>query len=199
MTERQVNEGGEQQQLGNPERGERPRIPTPRIYVASLSDYNAGRLLGEWIDAAQDPEELHAAVQVMLAQSREEVAEEWAIHDYEGFGGFTVGEYESMETVSVVALGIAEHGPAFAAYVSWAGTGEDALSGFEDCYLGHWGNLNAYARDVVDDFGWNVALAELPEDMRPHVDFDYDGFARFLETSMNIVESGGGIYVFTEQ
>ena len=28
----------------------------PRIYVASLSDYNAGRLHGEWIDADQGAE-----------------------------------------------------------------------------------------------------------------------------------------------
>lgn len=198
MTERMRAEGGEQQQ-GNRERGERLRIPTPRIYVASLSDYNGGRLHGEWIDADQDPDELHAAVQSMLEASPEEVAEEWAIHDYEGFGPFQVGEYESLAVVSAVALGIAEHGPAFAAYVSWAGTSEEALGTFEDCYLGHWADLDTYARDVVDDFGWNAALAELPGDMQPYVDFDYDGFAHFLETAMTIVEGDGGIYVFTEQ
>jgi hypothetical protein len=28
---------------------------TPRIYVASLADYNAGRLHGSWLDAARNP------------------------------------------------------------------------------------------------------------------------------------------------
>lgn len=40
-----------------------------RIYVASLADYNAGRLHGEWIDAHQTADELHSAVTAMLAAS----------------------------------------------------------------------------------------------------------------------------------
>jgi len=52
-----------------------------RIYVASLSDYNAGRLHGAWIDATQDADEIEAEVQEMLAASPEPIAEEWAIHD----------------------------------------------------------------------------------------------------------------------
>jgi antirestriction protein len=198
MTERMGSEGSGHQQA-NGERVERPRVATPRIYVASLSDYNAGVLHGEWIDADQDPDELNAAVQAMLAASREDVAEEWAVHDYEGFGPFRVGEYESLSTISAVGLGIAEHGPAFAAYVSWAGTDQEALGAFENCYLGRWDSLNDYARDVVEDFGWNAALAALPDAMQSYVDFDYDGFAHFLETDMNIVEGDDGIYVFTER
>src|SRR5436189_4774564 len=69
---------------------ERARVETPRIYAATLSDYNAGRLHGAWIDADQDPEELQAEIDAMLAKSAEPVAEEWAIHDYEGFGLFKV-------------------------------------------------------------------------------------------------------------
>ena len=41
---------------------EREPKAQPRIYVASLSDYNAGRLHGVWLDANQDVEELQAAV-----------------------------------------------------------------------------------------------------------------------------------------
>lgn len=54
---------------------------TPRIYVASLSDYNNGLLHGEWIDAGQEPDEIHEQVQAMLAESESPGAEEWAIHD----------------------------------------------------------------------------------------------------------------------
>ncbi len=43
----------------------------PRIYVASLSDYNAGRLHGAWLNAAQESADLHADIAAMLAQSRE--------------------------------------------------------------------------------------------------------------------------------
>ena len=47
----------------------------PKIYVADLAAYNAGRLRGIWIDATQEPDEIHAEVQAMLAGSPEPVAE----------------------------------------------------------------------------------------------------------------------------
>ena len=36
--------------------------PSPRIYVASLSDYNAGRLHGVWIDAAEELDEIWSQI-----------------------------------------------------------------------------------------------------------------------------------------
>src|SRR3954468_4463852 len=62
----------------------------PRIWVASLSDYNSGTLHGAWIDAARDESELQADIETMLAASpltaaTGEPAEEWAIHDSDGF------------------------------------------------------------------------------------------------------------------
>ncbi len=143
--------------------------------MASLADYNAGILHGQWIDADQDPDDLHAAVQAMLADSREEVAEEWAIHDYEGFGPFRPSEYESLATISAVGLGIAEHGEGFAAYVSWAGTSEEALRAFQDCYLGCWPDVDAFVHDTVADWGWEDALQQLPKHMRDYVQIDYHG------------------------
>jgi antirestriction protein len=172
---------------------------TPRIYVASLSDYNAGELRGVWIDADQDEEDLQAAVRGMLATSNNQPAEDWAIHDYEGFGSFQLSEHQSLAVVSAVALGIAEYDGAFAAYAAWAGTDEETLGAFNDCYLGRWPSLDAFARDTADDFGWEAALQGLPEAMRDYVSIDYPQFAHFLESTLNIVEADGGIYVFTER
>ena len=90
-----------------PEREE--RAAHPRIYVASLADYNDGRLHGAWIDAAQDVQALRRCIQNMLDASPSPGAEEWAIHDYEGFEFVQLSEFESIETVSRAALGIAEH------------------------------------------------------------------------------------------
>jgi antirestriction protein len=178
---------------------ERPRLDTPRIYVASLADYNNGELHGTWIDADQDPDELRTAIAAMLARSTEEVAEDWAIHDFEGFGPFQVGEYESLDVVSAVGLGIAEYGEAFAAYASFAGTDEEALAAFSDCYLGHWSNLEEYAHNMAEEFGWEAALQQLPENMQPYVSIDYEQVAQFLDSTMNIIEAQGGIYVFSER
>jgi hypothetical protein len=88
---------------------------TPRIYVASLSDYNHGILHGAWIDAAQEPGEIHAEVSAMLASSPVtgkygEVAEEWAIHDYDGFPvGLDLGEWESFERLHDIANALAKY------------------------------------------------------------------------------------------
>jgi len=43
----------------------------PRIYVASLADYTAGRLYGCWIDADQPAETIREQITAMLAQSRD--------------------------------------------------------------------------------------------------------------------------------
>src|SRR2546430_17246474 len=87
---------------------------TPRIYVASLADYNAGRLLGQWIDANQPAEVIHQAIQAMLAESRELVAEDWAIHDYENFGSLRLSEFSDIASLAEAARLITEHGEVFA-------------------------------------------------------------------------------------
>jgi len=79
----------------------------PRIYVACLAAYNNGYLHGAWIDAAQEPWAIYDAVRVMLSASPIEGAEEWAIHDYEGFGGVRIEEYASFDRVSELAAFLA--------------------------------------------------------------------------------------------
>ena len=81
----------------------------PRIYVACLAAYNNGRLHGRWIDASQGEEAISDAVQVMLADSPEPDAEEWAIHDYEGFHGCRISEYAGIERVAALAEFIEEY------------------------------------------------------------------------------------------
>jgi antirestriction protein len=182
--------------------GSRERAPTlaPRIYVASLSDYNAGRLHGQWIDAAVDSEELAGSVQAMLRTSPEPGAEEWAIHDYEGFGPLRLEEYESLETVSAVALGIAEHGPAFAHWAALIDTNDsEALARFEDVYLGHWDSVTAYAEEFLDDIGVDRQIQEaLPDHLQPYVTIDVEGMARDMEYGGQVTTSVGddGVYIF---
>lgn len=172
--------------------------PSPRIYVASLSDYNAGRLHGRWIDAVQDPEGLESDIKRMLDDSPEPIAEEWAIHDYEDFGDFNLHEYESLDKVSLVACGVAEHGPAFAAWAALSSE-EDHLANFEEAYRGQWPSVEAYAEQLLDDLRATEALAQIPEWLQPHVSLDIAGFGQDLELGGDIqVEpaADGGVYVF---
>jgi antirestriction protein len=74
-----------------------------RIYAACLASYNNGILHGAWIDCdGKDGDDLRAEVNAMLAASRIPDAEEWAIHDTEGFGRL-VGEYSTLDTVATIA------------------------------------------------------------------------------------------------
>jgi antirestriction protein len=124
----------------------------PRIYVASLADYNAGRLHGVWIDAAQDADDIHAEVKAMLAEGMPG-AEEWAIHDSEGFDGIKLSETESFDTVAGWAAAIEEHGDAFAAWVGYDSKYHTDASDFEDAYRGEWASEAEYAEDWFESTG----------------------------------------------
>jgi antirestriction protein len=168
----------------------------PRIYVASLSDYNAGRLYGTWINANQEPEELWEAINGMLAKSRESIAEEIAIHDYEGFEPLHLSESESIEHVSKLARGISEHGRAFAHWAAYIGASQwDQLDDFENRYLGHWRSMTEIADRFFEDQG--VDLHEMvPALWRPYVTFDVAAFARDLCVELHVVEDDDGVHVF---
>jgi hypothetical protein len=104
----QVNGSGEAAIV--PALPERLRGATPRIWIGSVIDRNHGTRHGEWMDAARNTDEIHADIQRMLAASPtaaeyRDVAEEWGIFDYEGFGAYSVAEYESIESVSRIARG----------------------------------------------------------------------------------------------
>lgn len=182
------------------EREGAPTVPS-RVYVASLSDYNDGRLHGAWIEAAQEPNDLHDEVEAMLHASPLPGAEEWAIHDYEGFGPLPLSEYESLERVSQLAQGIALHGEAFAAFAAH----EDAdlsESSFEARYQGRWDSLGAYAEDLLDQLGATEILESLPEWLGRYVSLDIEQFGRELEMGGDIEtvrSSDGGVFVFTSE
>jgi antirestriction protein len=193
---------GERQAPNGPAGEHAPKIE-PRIYAASLSDYNAGRLHGAWLDAAVESDELSARVQAMLAASPTPGAEEWAIHDYEGFGPLRLGEYEDLTTVARIALGIAEHGPAFAHWAALIDTTDtEELEHFEDAYLGEYESVEAYAEALLDDLGYPDLIEHaIPEHLQPYIHLDVEAFARDLELSGDITTSDtdGGVYVFDQQ
>lgn len=189
----------------NPERQPTPETEpaqNPRIYAASLSDYNGGRLHGAWIRADTDPDTLADHVAAMLAQSPTPGAEEWAIHDYEGFGPLRLGEYEDLATVSQIGQGIAEHGLAFAHWAAICGTSDRGeLARFEDVYLGHWDSVEAYAEELLDDLGIDELIGRaVPGHLQAYVKVDVEGFARDLQYSGDITASDGDgdVYLFDQ-
>jgi antirestriction protein len=120
----------------------------PRIYVASLADYNCGILHGTWItlDESTELDDVTAQVDIMLGDSPAVrrglscVAEDHAIHDYEGFDGYDVHEYTNLSHVVAVDAAIAEHGEAFAAFLNNRSdeSVEDSMKDFTDRLCGVW-------------------------------------------------------------
>jgi antirestriction protein len=182
---------------------EQPRF-SPQIWVGSLADYNNGDLPGEWLDAAREPDEIHAGIQAMLARgpaaSRGEAPEEWGIFDYDDFGSLRLGEYESIEDVARMAAGIVEHGPAFAAWAEAIGPAQATSESFSEAYCGRFDSAVDYAEQLVDDLeGDNVLEQALPEWLQPYVEIDYEALGNDLELGGDIFTApaeDGGVYVY---
>lgn len=142
-----------------------------KIYVADLAAYNAGHLHGVWIDATQELEDIQAAVSAMLKASPVADAEEYAIHDHEGFDGYDLGEYAGLETAHNVAQFIAEHEAFGGALLSnFGGDLDAAKSAAEDSYSGCYDSLADYAQELTEQ------STEIPESLRHYI--DYDSMAR---------------------
>nr|WP_296763882.1 antirestriction protein ArdA [Rhodococcus sp. (in: high G+C Gram-positive bacteria)] len=171
-----------------------------RVYVASLSDYNNAILHGEWFDLADfDEETIFEAVNDMLKESPAmakygDVAEEWAIHDFEGFGAYRVGEYDNLAILTALAGKLDDsRGYAFTLYLENDGTVlgdaadiDTAWDEFEDRYIGEMSMLD-YAYDYIEDTGM---LDAMPETLRSY--FDYEAFARDL--GMDHWETDGHLF-----
>lgn len=143
---------------------------TPKIYVACLAAYNAGLLHGKWIDAAKDKGHIWRELRDMLASSPEAPAEEWAIHDYEGFGTLRLSEFESIEHVHELARFIEENpklGPELLSHFS--GNLDEARAAC-GTYLGEYTSIAACMEELTQE------TTQIPESLRYYI--DYESMAR---------------------
>ncbi|WP_078323613.1 antirestriction protein ArdA [Mycobacteroides salmoniphilum] len=169
---------------------------TAQIYVADLAAYNAGHLHGRWIDLEAysfDPDEVHGRIKQILARGTElygaetaSVHEEFAIHDYEGFGPIKIGEYDSIEKVCALAETLdaleanGEQVP-FEIFLDKVeslnsfDSLDDAVEAFREAYRGEQ-SLEDYASEYVHD----CIFPEVDHRIRETVEtyFDYKAFAR---------------------
>lgn len=169
-----------------------------QIYVADLAAYNAGHLHGRWITLEAfdfDPKSVHERINEILAKGTElygaetaSIHEEWAIHDFEGFGPIKVEEYSSIEKVCALAEtldALARNGEdvPFGIFLDkiesldYFDSLDDAVEAFREAYRGNQ-SLEQYAGDYVSD----CILPEIDKYIRETVEtyFDYQAFARDL-------------------
>lgn len=148
----------------------------PRIYVACLAAYNNGSLHGAWIDAGQGADEIRVQIAAMLASSPIKGAEEYAIHDYEGFEGVTIHEYAGIEKVARMAAFIAEHGALGAGLLAeFTDDIDQAETTLQDCYHGQFTSLADFVEDLTAE------SVTIPEALRHYI--DWKAMAR--DTEMN--------------
>ncbi len=155
----------------------------PRVYVACLSSYNAGILHGRWFDAARETEELREEITLMLEESPTPIAEEWAIHDHEGFSPLSVSEHEDLDQLCEAAKLITEYGSIAAHLMDLEGgfgCHETARKGLEERYIGAHSSVADWVEEQLDE----GLHAEIPEHLRPYI--DGDRLARDIELSGDI-------------
>lgn len=169
---------------------------TPKIYVADLAAYNAGILHGTWINCNQDKDEIFEEIFEMLKDSPEPIAEEWAIHDYEGFGSLPVSEFHDIEKLAETAMLLEEYGPLALEVMAYLGGDLDAQETrriIDEQYQGEYRSISDWAESFLEETG---QLENIPDNLRYY--FDYDSFARDCELNGDIftIAENGELHVF---
>ena len=137
-----------------------------RIYVADLAAYNAGHLHGVWIDVTDDLDSIQEQISAMLADSPVCDAEEYAIHDYEGFGGYELGEYEGLENAHEVACFIEQYPDFGGALLSYYCDIDEARKIAKENYCGCYASIADYAQELTED------TSEIPSHLEYYIDYE---------------------------
>ncbi len=166
-------------------------MDTPKIYVACLAAYNSGYLHGIWCDATQDEDGIYKDIYDMLAKSPVEGGEEWAIHDYSGFGDAKLDEYESILHVVKLAEFIDEHGELGATLLGDYSI-DDAQTLLEDQYHGAYDSEVDFAQSIFEECYSDA----IPKNLIYYI--DHEAFSRDLFMSDYFsLEAQGRTHVFS--
>jgi antirestriction protein len=191
---------------------------TPKVWIACLASYNAGRLVGEWVDAT-DIDEMYAARDRVAKAAVEEAKkageypvyfgepEEFAIHDYDNFGSLasTLGEYPSWAKVAKIGAMIEEHG---APMLAWLETLDELdeidEDDFHDHFRGEWDSEAAYAMEVVMEIGSGGVPAQVDgidifDELSSYLDWESIARAMFQHGNYTYVRANGTGYVFEDE
>jgi len=155
-----------------------------KIYVADLAAYNNGKLHGVWINALDELDEIQEQINKMLADSPEGFAEEYAIHDYEGFGGYSLSEYEGIQSAHEVACFIEEYPETGGKLLDHFSDIGEARKAAEDNYCGCYKSLADYAEELTEE------TSEIPEHLQYYIDYEKMGRDMELNGDVFTIETG---------
>lgn len=151
------------------------KTETPRVWIGCLASYNAGRLIGEWVDAVDvdEMQECWERVKVLAVAAAREVGEypvyfgppeEPFLADYDGFGnGLSshFGEYADWAQVAAAGQAIEEHGDDV---VAWALDNSVPFDEIDQHVRGEHESEEEYAQELVEEIGWSNVSAQLYHD-----------------------------------
>ena len=98
------------------------------------------------------------------------LAEEYAIHDYKGFGGYALSEYVGVETAHEIACFVAEY-PDFGGELlnHFGGDLEETKTAAEENYCGCYQSLDDYAQELTEE------TTQIHENVTCYVDYERMG------------------------
>jgi antirestriction protein len=174
-----------------------------KIYVACLAAYNNGWLHGKWIDCTgKDLETLQEEVSKMLKESpvtKEygEIAEEWAIHDFEGFCNYKIEEGTRLEEIAQLVEAVKNSNydlELITGVMDHMGHGIDhAIEYINDNYVGEFTDLYEYAWSFLEE---SEGFNQIPKHLQGY--FDMQAYVRDLEYNCDVFTvdaPNGNIYV----
>ena len=161
-----------------------------RIYVACLAAYNNGILHGAWIDAVQDVDAIHSGIRDMLAASPIKNAEEYAIHDYEGFGGVHICEYHGIASLVAYAEFIDEHGKLGAELINYFNDFPDAREAMDNRYHGEFASIAEFAQQLTEETG------NIPQHLESYIDYERMGRDLEMDDVLAIETGHEEVHVF---
>lgn len=154
-----------------------------KIYVACLAAYNNGILHGAWVDATKGEAAIWEGINAVLKSSPIEDAEEWAVHDHEGFGGLVIGEYSSVESIVEMARFKERYGELGAELAAYLGDMDSAKRALDESYIGEYETVADFAEELTQQ------STPIPDNLRFYI--DYDKMARDMKINdLIVIETG---------
>lgn len=185
-----------------------PRQLNPRIYVTRGLPLRTELTAGLWLDMARSPRDIEAEMYSALTDE-EHAGNPLYIWDYRDYGAFDVTTgaiglegVDSIDTLSEIAIGIKEYGPAFAAWAKYNDDDRQPLYHFARAYKGHYESAAAFIREQLRPMAYEAILDRaMPQEIRPFVAVDYQAVAAQLEADGVIVPlpAENGVWIFSIQ
>jgi antirestriction protein len=118
------------------------------------------------------------------------------IHDFENFEGIEISEMESIDRVSEIAINLAEHGGAYAAYVCCFG--DESIEDFQDRYRGCYEDEQDFAYRLYEEMG---TLKELESIGFNEGYIDFEAIARdlFIDGYTRVQKGHQECFVFSDR